>query len=182
MKTFKTKAGTELGLINLKGKDYMQVASRLVWFVEETPMYHISVQFLSLDQEQAVAQTTIVILNDQGQAVRKTTATKRETKKDFFDFIEKAETGSLGRALAQLGYGTQFAQADLDEGARIVDAPLEAVNQSVDTKQAAPTETKSTVKVSSFRKKKTDTVEEAKDVTPAVKTTPANGSKSDEWM
>ena len=32
-----------------------------------------------------------------------------ESKADFADYIEKAETKAIGRALAALGYGTQFA-------------------------------------------------------------------------
>jgi hypothetical protein len=38
-----------------------------------------------------------------------------ETPKDFGDYIEKAATKALGRALAQLGYGTQFVGFELDE-------------------------------------------------------------------
>ena len=37
------------------------------------------------------------------------TATKMETAKGFADYLEKAETGAIGRALALAGYGTQFA-------------------------------------------------------------------------
>jgi ssDNA-binding Zn-finger/Zn-ribbon topoisomerase 1 len=48
-----------------------------------------------------------------------------ESKRDFGDFIEKAETKAVGRALAMLGYGTQFAADELDEGQRIVDSPEE---------------------------------------------------------
>ena len=39
--------------------------------------------------------------------------------------MEKAETGSIGRALAYCGYGTQFCADELDEAERIVDAPIE---------------------------------------------------------
>ncbi|HTD18454.1 MAG TPA: hypothetical protein VK667_02885, partial [Ktedonobacteraceae bacterium] len=39
-------------------------------------------------------------------------------------YIEKAETGAIGRALAALGYGTQFAP-ELNEEHRIVDSPVE---------------------------------------------------------
>ena len=46
-----------------------------------------------------------------------------ETAKDFGDYAEKASTKSLGRALAMLGYGTQFA-AEMDEGERVVDSPV----------------------------------------------------------
>ena len=52
------------------------------------------------------------------------TGTKSEKAASFPDYIEKAETGSVGRALAALGYGTQFAP-ELNEEHRIVDAPVE---------------------------------------------------------
>ena len=45
--------------------------------------------------------------------------------------MEKAETGSIGRALALLGYGTQFCADELDEGDRIVDAPAEPARKPV---------------------------------------------------
>ena len=38
---------------------------------------------------------------------------------------EKAETKAVGRALAMLGYGTQFAADELDEGERIADTPID---------------------------------------------------------
>ena len=52
------------------------------------------------------------------------TGTKTENAANFPDYVEKAETGSIGRALAALGYGTQFAP-ELDEEHRIVDSPVE---------------------------------------------------------
>lgn len=163
MKTFKTTKGTELPLANLKGKDYMLVAHRLQWFVEEVPSYHINETFLVLNAEETVAQVTINVLNEQGQAVKKVMATKRETKADFGDFTEKASTGALGRALAQLGYGTQFAQQDLDEGDRIVDAPLQSAGSLATATPSAPTG----AKVSSFRKKKEEKPVEAAKSAPA---------------
>jgi hypothetical protein len=51
--------------------------------------------------------------------------TKMETAGGFPSYIEAAETGAIGRALAVCGYGTQFAP-DLDElsSGKIVDSPL----------------------------------------------------------
>jgi hypothetical protein len=123
-KTFKTPKGTELELINLKGKDYLIVANRLLWFVEEVEKYSIETNFLQISEDSCVAHTSITVLDKDGRPVKHVTGTKKETKKDFADFVEKAETGSLGRALAYLGYGTQFAQQDMEEGMRLADAPL----------------------------------------------------------
>ena len=49
-----------------------------------------------------------------------------EEQSDFGDFLEKAETKALGRALAALGFGTQFTD-DFEFGAedgKVVDAPV----------------------------------------------------------
>ena len=118
MKTFKTPKGTELPLLNLKGKDYLQVAYRLVWFREDHPNATISTEIISNNETYSLVKASI--LTDKGiMAV----AHKREDAKSFPDYMEKAETGAIGRALALYGYGTQFTE-DLDEGARIVDSPV----------------------------------------------------------
>jgi len=126
-KTFKTPKGSELPLMNLKGKDYLMVAYRLIWFTEENPSYDIVTNYLNLTDDQTVAHITVRIFNPEGKLVKSASGTKRETKKDFPDHTEKAETGALGRALAMLGYGTQFAIQDLDEGQRLADSPLSVV-------------------------------------------------------
>jgi len=51
-----------------------------------------------------------------------------ETRADFNDYYEKAATKALGRALAGLSFGTQFAP-ELDEKQRIVDSPVERSNR-----------------------------------------------------
>src|SRR5207302_3227594 len=51
-----------------------------------------------------------------------------ETAGDWKDFIEKAETKALGRALAALGFGTQFCEDfDFEQGReeKVVDAPVD---------------------------------------------------------
>lgn len=118
MKHFKTKAGTELPLIDLRGKDYLQVAHRLVWFREEHPTWTIFTEIISFTENSAVMKATI----KDGQNTI-SSSHKSEDRKGFADFLEKAETGAIGRALAACGYGTQFAP-DLDENHRIVDSPV----------------------------------------------------------
>jgi hypothetical protein len=119
MTTFKTPNGTQLPMLNLKGKDYLQVAHRLVWMREVMPKASIETSFIILEESHAICRA--IIKDESGQLLA--TATKREDQKHFPDFMEKAETGAIGRALALCGFGTQFAP-ELDEGERVVDGPL----------------------------------------------------------
>lgn len=123
-KVVNTPNGTALPLLSLKGKDYMMVAHRIQWFNEVEKFFSIDTVFLLLDEEQTICRATVHIKDAAGNIVRSTSATKRETKKDFSDHTEKAETSAIGRAITLLGYGTQFALADLDEGMRLADSPV----------------------------------------------------------
>jgi hypothetical protein len=122
--TIKTQKGTELPLMNLKGKNYLQVAYRLVWFREEHPEWSIETEYLSQDAQQAVARAVIKDLSGRIIAV----AHKEESAKDFPQgHREKAETGAIGRALGLCGYGTQF-EPEFDEEERVVDSPITPKN------------------------------------------------------
>ena len=118
---FKTPQGTTLPMSNLKGKPYLLVAHRIVWFREEHPEYTIETE-LSHNEKFALAKATV--RDASGKILA--TAHKREDAAHFGDYIEKSETGAIGRALALCGYGTQFAP-EFDEQDRIVDAPVERV-------------------------------------------------------
>lgn len=123
MHSFKTTKGTELPIRDLKGKAYLDVKYRILWVKEEHPDWGIETDVLAASPTEAMVKATIKDANGRILA----TGHKTESKADFpAGFIEKAETGAIGRALALCGYGTQFT-ADLDEGERIVDSPVEKV-------------------------------------------------------
>jgi hypothetical protein len=119
--------------MNLKGKDYLPVAARLIWLNEEAPRYTIQSQILKLEDTYAIVQATVTVLDDAGNAIKTASATKREDKTHFPDYLEKAETGSIGRALGMLGYGTQFAP-EFDESNGLLETRV------VDKPQARPSE------------------------------------------
>lgn len=125
-------------------KDYLPVQWRLVWFRELCPQGTIDTEELEVDLDREV-EAEAFVWNSQKQRSEKvvkqakgyarykaivtdgkggrSTGTKSENAASFPDYIEKAETGAIGRALAGLGYGTQFAP-ELNEEHRIVDAPI----------------------------------------------------------
>lgn len=137
MKTFKTPKGTELPLMDLKGKIYLQVAHRIVWFREEHPLGRIDTECVEKTDNYVIYKATISIIvpSDPGNATYEYTklsdAVKQEYFENFADAHEKAQTGAIGRALALIGYGTQFT-SDLDEGERLADAPLDKGSQIFD--------------------------------------------------
>jgi len=96
-------------LRQLRGKggasDYLDVKWRLVWLRSEHPDAHIATEHVTITSDLAIFKARVTI-PDGGSA----TGYGSETARDFGDFIEKAETKALGRALIALGYGTQFAQ------------------------------------------------------------------------
>lgn len=120
MTIFKTPAGTELPLLNLRGQDYLEVKYRLVWFREQKPGWAIETNPVELTASSAYFRA--VIKDETGRIVA--TAHKFEDKQGFSDFREKSETSAIGRALALVGFGTQFCADDLNEGDRIVDSPI----------------------------------------------------------
>lgn len=106
-------------LMDLKGKKYLQVMWRLVWFREDKPNWCIDTKLEKVDEKHAIFSAKIY----DNEGILKSAGYGSESINDFRDYIEKAETKAVGRALAMLGYGTQFAP-ELDEGDRIVDSPV----------------------------------------------------------
>src|SRR3990167_3588256 len=124
--SFKTAKGTELPLMNLKGKEYLTVAQRNVWFREDHPAGDIETSIAGEDKETKMVLFKADIYDCNRNHLA--SAHKMCTYSQFKDYVEKAETGAVGRALALCGYGTQFAGDDLYEGehlgeGKVVDSP-----------------------------------------------------------
>lgn len=108
-------------LTKLSGRDYLEVKWRLLWLRTVHPDAVVLTDLFE-HREGAALFRAEVRLAAGGSA----TGWGSETAEDFGDYIEKAETKALGRALAALGFGTQFCE-DFSFGAdagRVVDAPV----------------------------------------------------------
>ena len=106
------------GLMSLKGKAYLPVAERIVWFRNDYPEGQIETTLVEHDRQAGYAMYRARVSTGNGGVAE---ASGTETKQDFGDYLEKSETKSVGRALGYLGYGT--ANAGFEEGQRVVDAP-----------------------------------------------------------
>jgi hypothetical protein len=129
-----------------KPRMYLEVKYRLVWLREQEPDAQITTEILQLDLDREVSaevfewddnlrKSVKVTKHGKGMVIFKATiklangaigtGTKMENAAAFGDWLEKAETGAIGRALAGLGYGTA-ATDEMSEGeGRVVDAPVE---------------------------------------------------------
>ena len=104
------------------GRTYLPVSARMIWFREEHPDWGIETEPIEINHEKQYAVFRARIFNAEGKLMAM--GTKKEDVKGFGDYIEKAETGAVGRALALCGFGTQFSP-ELDEtgGGRLADSP-----------------------------------------------------------
>lgn len=103
--------------------DYLPVAARIAWFRREHPDWSIITKTIQLANKAVLMKA--IVKDATGKVIA--TARKKETEIGFPDYIEKAETGAVGRALAMCGYGTLQAP-EFDEQERLADSPVEKGN------------------------------------------------------
>lgn len=111
-------------LMTLKGQEYLEVKWRLVWLRDTQPTAKIMTTMVHVTDSHAIFKAKVVLENG-----AEASGHGSESRADFMDFIEKAETKAIGRALAALGFGTQFTEdfdtpVTEDGRVRIVDAPV----------------------------------------------------------
>ncbi len=102
--------------------DYLDVKWRLVWLRSEHPDAQIATEHVTITSDMAIFKARVAI-PEGGSA----TGYGSETSKDFTDFIEKAETKALGRALIALGYGTPYSQEFGEDDVVEATPPMRAV-------------------------------------------------------
>ena len=108
-------------LTRVNGSDYLEVKWRLVWLRDRHPDASIETELVSHEESVAIFRACIAIPGGGSS-----TGWGTEAAADFRDYLEKAETKAIGRALAALGFGTQFCP-DFEFGAaagRVVDSPV----------------------------------------------------------
>ena len=112
-------------LMSISGKAYLPVYARILWLRNLHPDASIDTELVSDDGARAIVKARVTLPSG-GSA----TGYGDESYQDFGDYLTKAETKAIGRAIGALGLGTAACD-DYQEGEhpatgerRIVDAPV----------------------------------------------------------
>lgn len=116
-------------IIRLPNGEYLEVKWRMVWFRQEHPAGRIDTEVLEVTPDYArVRATASYPIEVGGQiewALGTGHGTATRTAKQYGDrYVERAETAAIGRALAALGYGTQYASELSEADGDLSDAPV----------------------------------------------------------
>ncbi len=110
-------------LSKVKGNDYLEAKWRIVWFRDQYPAGSIDTDLVSHTGNTAIFKAKVVALDTDGVIHGSATGWGSCDVSGFDAYIEKAETKAISRALATLGFGTQFS-LDLDDTDAIADSPV----------------------------------------------------------
>lgn len=95
-------------MTKIKSNWYLEVRHRVAWFRSEYPAGKIETAIHHVSGQSAVVTATVTALDANGHHHGTGSGIGSCTVDEFDAYIEKAETKAIGRALASLGYGTQF--------------------------------------------------------------------------
>lgn len=132
------KVNEKMGVVDIKGKDYVEVNTRVIAFRELVPNGTIETEIISLDNGVITIKATI---RNEDNRILATGLAQEKENSTFINktsFVENAETSAVGRALGFLGLGINGSIASSEE-------VLNAINNQNKTKKETKTQTKKEV-------------------------------------
>lgn len=110
-------------------KYYLDVAFRKLWFRLKYPEGRISKRLLKLENDMAVIEARVYLNYRDAEENFVANAFSHKFRADDSQFgskfVELAETAATGRALADAGFGLQFADCEKETDPEVADAPFE---------------------------------------------------------
>ena len=106
---------TKLKTVNIKGKEYVEVNTRLKFFREVYPEFTLDTEIIEITEDTITMKA--IILNEEGRLIASGTA-KERSGSSFINktsYVENCETSAWGRALGNFGIGLDTAVASADE-------------------------------------------------------------------
>ena len=106
--------------IDIKGKDYVMVNERILYFRANFPEHKIQTRMLS--NENGICIFHCAIVNDKNEIVATGHAYEKEgsTYINKTSYIENCETSAVGRALGMMGIGIDNSIATAEEVANVI--------------------------------------------------------------
>lgn len=105
--------GMEKQTVNIHGKEYETVASRVARFTEQEPDLAIITELIENTDEHVIMKASIIDENDRVRGTGYAEEQRGSTQINRTSALENCETSAIGRALAAIGYaGTEYASAD----------------------------------------------------------------------
>ena len=105
----------KLKTVNIKGKEYVEVNERLIYFRKNYPKFTLTSEVLEKTDKSILILATI--LDEKGRAIADGMA-EEEKGSSFINktsYVENCQTSAWGRALGNFGIGLDTAVASADE-------------------------------------------------------------------
>ena len=116
---------------------YLDVKYRKLWFRLKYPLGKIKKRIIKLENDYAIIESRVYLdRNDNDESYISCAIAQRwRSEDDIYGkrYVETAETASVGRALADAGFGIQFSEPEGEKDINPVDSPITISNSTNNT-------------------------------------------------
>lgn len=134
----------KLKTVNIKGKDYVEVNTRVKEFRTNETYKGFRLTSEIIDLSNGVVTMKATVLNDKGEVIATGHAQEKESSSyiNKTSFIENCETSAWGRALGNLGIGIDTSIASCEEVQNAIENQEQEKAKAVTKPKTQSTETK----------------------------------------
>ena len=119
------------GTVNIRGKEYKLIATRVAEFVAAKPDWSIVTEIMTLDEEKVIMKAVVKDESDRVRATGYAEEYRSSSNINRTSALENCETSAIGRCLSACGFGgTEYASAE--EVANAI--TNQAINEEIEKK------------------------------------------------